>query len=189
MVIIGTIDILKIISLILINSRLAGNSTERLVQPQFPSNAIQAKVRSKQKDIEARNELWKHINEHVAMNADGGAAGVQDLAYTEVKTVGNPMNVTRRRAKQEQKMSSSTGRIGGHNSHTPRRRRRDRVERAIAQTDWEQDNMVGPLPGTNLSFDHMKLQNLFLSHLFCTTRRSGHHVRLGYATISKLERG
>ena len=36
------------------------------------------------------------------------------------------------------------GRIGS--GHTPRRRRRDRVERAVAQTDWEQE-MVGPLPG------------------------------------------
>merc|ERR1711876_171221 len=90
------------------HSRLAGNSTERLVQPQFPSNAIQSKVRSKRKDIEARNELWKHINEHVAMTStqDQNAAGqMGDLAYTKVKTVGNPMNVTRRRQKQDHKMS------------------------------------------------------------------------------------
>ena len=133
-------------------SRLAGNSTERLVQPQFPSNAIQSKVRSKQKDIEARNELWKHINEHVAMsNAQDQNAQLGDLAYTEVKTVGNPMNVTRRRQKQDHKLSSSTGRIGSSNAHTPRRRRRDRVERALAQTDWEHtEQMVGPLPGKTL---------------------------------------
>ena len=77
------------------------------MQPQFPSNAIQAKVRSKQKDIEARNELWKHINEHVAANQN--EAGLGDLAYTEVKTVGNPMNVTKRKQRQDHKMSSSTG--------------------------------------------------------------------------------
>ena len=81
---------------------------------------------------------------------DQNAAGqMGDLAYTEVKTVGNPMNVTRRRQKQDHKMSSSTGRIGSSNAHhTPRRRRRDRVERALAQTDWEHtEQMVGPLPG------------------------------------------
>ena len=131
---------------------MAGGSTERLVQPSFPSNGIQAKVRSKKADVEARNELWKHIKKELidpqAAGSVGGIGGPDgDLAYTEIKTVGNPQNV--RKHRQQQKMSSSTGKIGS--GHTPRRRRRDRVERAVAQTDWEgdQSGMVGPLPGKN----------------------------------------
>ena len=130
-------------------SRMAGGSTERLVQPSFPSNGIQAKVRSKKADVEARNELWKHIKKELIDPQAAGSVGIGgpdgDLAYTEIKTVGNPQNV--RKHRQQQKMSSSTGKIGS--GHTPRRRRRDRVERAVAQTDWEgdQSGMVGPLPG------------------------------------------
>ena len=131
---------------------MAGGSTERLVQPQFPSNGIQAKVRSKRADVDARNELWKHIKtelidpKHDPSNA-GDPSGM-DLAYTEIKTVGNPLNA-KKRERRDQKMSSSTGKLGGHTGHTPRRRRRDRVERAVAQTDWEgqEGGMVGPLPG------------------------------------------
>ena len=125
---------------------MAGGSTERLVQPQFPSNGIQAKVRSKKADVEARNELWKHIKKELIdpQKDPAGPDGQGDLAYTEIKTVGNPLNVKKHR--QQQKMSSSTGKIGS--GHTPRRRRRDRVEKAVAQTDWEdQSGMVGPLPG------------------------------------------
>ena len=135
----------------MIFSRMAGGSTERLVQPSFPSNGIQAKVRSKKADVEARNELWKHIKKELIDPQAAGSVGIGgpdgDLAYTEIKTVGNPQNV--RKHRQQQKMSSSTGKIGS--GHTPRRRRRDRVERAVAQTDWEgdQSGMVGPLPGKN----------------------------------------
>ena len=138
-------------SLNLYFSRMAGGSTERLVQPSFPSNGIQAKVRSKKADVEARNELWKHIKKELIDPQAAGSVGIGgpdgDLAYTEIKTVGNPQNV--RKHRQQQKMSSSTGKIGS--GHTPRRRRRDRVERAVAQTDWEgdQSGMVGPLPGKN----------------------------------------
>ena len=97
---------------------------------------------------------------------DQNAAQMGDLAYTEVKTVGNPMNVTRRRQKQDHKMSSSTGRIGSSNAHhTPRRRRRDRVERALAQTDWEHmEQMVGPLPGKKYFKENSWLIDKSLNH-------------------------
>ena len=42
---------------------MAGGSTERLVQPSFPSNGIQAKVRSKKADVEARNEHKHDVTE------------------------------------------------------------------------------------------------------------------------------
>ena len=126
-------------------SRLADGSTERLVKPQFPSNGIQAKVRSKRADLEAKNELWANIQKELI---DPGENGFDDLAYTEVTTKGNPLNATRRNRKNQEKQSSSTGKLS---NYTPRRRRRDRVERSVA-TDWEgagqrDSGMVGPLPG------------------------------------------
>ena len=124
---------------------MAGGSTERLVQPQFPSNGIQAKVRSKRADMEARQALWANIEKELV---EPGQNGVEDLGYTEITTKGNPLNATRRARKKEEQQTASTGKLS---NYTPRRRRRDRVERAVA-TDWEgnanrDSGMVGPLPG------------------------------------------
>lgn len=76
---------------------------------------------------------------------------MEDLAYTEVTTKGNPLNAARRNRHAEKKQTQSTGKLS---NYTPRRRRRDRVERSVAQTDWEgaggrDSGMVGPLPGFN----------------------------------------
>ena len=78
---------------------------------------------------------------------------MEDLAYTEVQTKGNPLNATRRHRKAQEKQTASTGKLS---NYTPRRRRRDRVERSVA-TDWEgagnrDSGMVGPLPGKQVYF-------------------------------------
>ena len=141
-------------------SRLTGESTERLVQPKFASNGIQAKVRSKKADLEAKNELWANIQKELI---EPGQNGMEDLGYTEVTTKGNPLNATRRARKQQEKQTQSAGKLS---NYTPRRRRRDRVERAVAQTDWEgnrDSGMVGPLPG-------IYIFNIFVYELFSNLR-------------------
>lgn len=123
-------------------SKSARESTEKLVQPQFPSNGIQIQVRSKKADLEAKSELWKNIEKELI---EPGENGFQDLGYTEVITKGNPLNATKQKQKQKERQYGSAGRVSQTGNN--RRRRRDRVERAIA-TDLEEAGMVGPLPVT-----------------------------------------
>ena len=79
------------------------------------------------------------------------------------------MNVTKRHARGDYKMSSSTGKIAS--GHTPRRRRRDRVERAVAQSEWEGgggngSQMVGPLPGNVPTLREEKMRQKRSNSLF-----------------------
>ena len=53
--------------------------------------------------------------------------------------------------KQRRAQQQAYGSHGRVNSGNGRRRRRDRIDRAIA-TDIEESGMVGPLPGTKSSF-------------------------------------
>ncbi|CBY24744.1 unnamed protein product [Oikopleura dioica] len=124
-------------------SRNARASTEKLVQPQFPSTGFDLNIRSKKADIDAKTELWKNIEKELI---EPGQNGIDDLAFVEVTTKGNPLALTRQMQKQRraQQQYGSQGRV---NSANGRRRRRDRIERAIA-TDIEEAGMVGPLPVT-----------------------------------------